>query len=59
VQQDAPANVGGQKTAAADRRYSTADGRSRARKGAENLIQTLEAGSARPTAARSGVRALP
>ena len=45
--------------AVTDRRYSTADERSRARKGADGRILTREAGSAQPTPARSGLRALP
>jgi len=39
--------------------YSTADERSRARKGADARIPAREAGSAQPTPARSGLRALP
>jgi len=42
-----------------DCRYSTVDVRSRARKGAEKQESNLEAGTARPTPARSGLRALP
>jgi len=59
VQQESPADVGQQYAAVTDRRYSTADERSRARKGADGRISGRKAGSARPTAARSGLRVLP
>jgi len=43
VQQDGPANVKQQNQAVTDRRYSTADERSRARKSADNKDSNAEA----------------
>jgi len=46
MQQDSPADAGQQYPAVTDRRYSTADARSRARKGADGRILAQKAGLA-------------
>jgi len=58
MQQDSPADAGQQYPAVTDRRYSTADERSRGRKGAEGRIRPRNHVGTTPPA-RSGLRALP